>query len=528
MIKERNRLIRLAAAALALVMLCGRALPASAEPESAPPSDVPLDTVHVYTMMGLDMESGRDWRTHAFFTTMRERTGIDFVFRQYADEASYQTAKDTAFASEDLPDVFFKAALTPEEELRYRASGQLIDLAPLLESSAPTLSGILNAREDWRVSITHPDGSIAALPGLNGYERQCYIWINQEWLTALNLPMPETFAQFADTLTTFRDRDPNGNGREDEIPLSFIGPWEAKFFLHAFGLTPNDYNIYVDSDDTVRYAAFEPGFREFTESMRALKQNGSLDGSTFRQGQSQRTTLLSEAKENTIGVFVSIAPYTLVSTELAEAYSILTPLTPPDGSAPNYRRLLSGVVQGTFAVTSKCDDPGAMLGWADYLYTEDGGRLALAGVPDVDYKWSGTSWQWITDEFTTIDAVLRDRVIHTDNLTPGLTPADFERRTDLAIEARVRREGDAIQPLLTTPFPFTWPTNEAREDEIASLQRVLGAMVDEGMARFIDGEIELNDENWEAYLNGLRDQGADRLTELFQEAYDERNRSAED
>ncbi|MDR1600778.1 MAG: extracellular solute-binding protein [Oscillospiraceae bacterium] len=488
------------------------------------PEEVPLDTRRAYTLMGLDLESGRDWETHAFFTAMREKTGVDLIFRQYTDEASYQAAKDTAFASGDLPDVFFKAALSPEEELRYRASGQLVDLAPLLESYAPTLSGILDAREDWRGAITHPDGSIAALPSLNGYERQCYIWINQTWLTSLGLPMPATFAEFADTLAAFRDRDPNGNGKKDELPLSIIGPWEAKFFLHAFGLVPNDYNIYVDGTGTVRFAPLEPGYRDFVEATRSLMLDGLLDPLSFRQGQTQRTTLLSEAKENTMGAFVTIAPYTLVSAELAADYSILPPLTPPDGAEARYRRLLTGVVQGAFAITSKCDDPAAMLGWVDYLYTEEGGRMASSGVDGIDYSWSGQTWSWITDEFNPIDTILRDRVIRTDNLTPGLTPADFERRTSLELEARVRREGDALQPSLVTPFPFTWPVDAAVEDEIASLQSTLGAAVDEGIARFIDGQDALDDEGWQAFTDNLREQGAERLTGLFQSLYDARSR----
>ncbi|GHU68893.1 ABC transporter substrate-binding protein [Clostridia bacterium] len=533
-----SRLSRTAALTLALIMLLPMLTGYTAwaestetvQPDVTPDAvldytvtglDAPLDLIRVYTMMGLDMESGRDWRTHAFFTAMREKTGVDFIFRQYTDAASYQTAKDTAFASGDLPDVFFKGSFSPEEELKYRAAGQLIDLAPLLEESAPTLSGILNARADWRKSITHPDGSIAALPSLNGYERQCYIWINQTWLTALNLPMPSTFAEFTETLAAFRDSDPNGNNRKDEVPLSFVGPWEAKFFLHAFGLTPNDYNIYVDESGQVRYAPFESGYREFVEAIRDLKLDALLDSNAFRQGQTQRSTLLTEAKENSYGAFVSIAPYTLLSTDLSAAYSIMPPLAPADGTAPTYRRLLSGVVQGTFAITSKCEDPAALLRWVDYLYTDEGGRLAMAGAQDIDYSWNGSSWNWITDDFTPIETVLRDRVIRTDNLTPGLSPADFERRTELALEVRVRREGDAVQSTLVTPFPHTWPTDAAREDEIASLQLALGAAVDVGIARFVDGETELNDETWAAFQNELQDKGAERLVALFQSLYDE-------
>jgi putative aldouronate transport system substrate-binding protein len=256
--------------------------------------------------------------------------------------------------------------------------------------------------------------------------------------------------------------------------------------------------------------------------------DGLLDKQTFRQGQSQRSTVLSEAKENTIGVMITIAPYTLMSTELSEAYSVMPPLKGPDEAAPAYRTLLPGVVRGTFAITPKCDDPAAMLGWVDYLYSDEGGRAAAAGVEGVDYRWDGASWTFITDEFTPIDSLLRDRMIRTDNLTPGLAPADFERRTSLAIESRIRREGDAIRSALVTPYPMTWPTDASRSDEIEALQSRIGMAADEGIARFIDGETELNDSEWAAFTGGLRDLGADRLVELFQIMYDEQARTARD
>nr|HML46381.1 hypothetical protein [Clostridia bacterium] len=80
-----------------------------------------------YVMMGLDLDSsGRQWAQNGFFQAMQERTGISFQFRQYSDLAAYQQAKDLAFASNDLPDVFFKGFLSVQEEMRYLASGQLI------------------------------------------------------------------------------------------------------------------------------------------------------------------------------------------------------------------------------------------------------------------------------------------------------------------------------------------------------------------------------------------------------------------
>jgi putative aldouronate transport system substrate-binding protein len=473
-----------------------------------------------FTIMGLETDgSGRDWATNAFFQRTGEKADITFAYRQYTDAGQYQAAKELAFASGDLPDAFFKAYLTQEEEMRYLVGGQLVDLAPLIPESAPNVQTILDARADWRAAVTQPSGSIASLPSLNGYERQVYLWINQTWLEGLELAMPKTLPELEVVLRAFKTQDPNGNFKADEIPVSFIGPWEARFFLHAFGLTPNDYHIYVDDGGAVRFAPFEPGYRAFVEWLARMHTEGLLDADAFRQGQTLRASTLSEQTTATLGLFAAMAPYTLLSLDMSDSYAVLPPLQSEAGQV--YRRFLTGITRGTFAITSTCTDPTALLGWLDDLYTEAGGRAATAGVEGVDYAFDANGfWNWMTDEWTDATTILRDRAIRTDLGTPGLDPADFQRRTSIAVEDKVRRQGDAIQSLLTLPFPMYWPTDAAREAEIAQLQNALGPAVDYAIARFATGETPLDDASWAQFEENLRQLGAERFTALWQTTYE--------
>ena len=45
------------------------------------------------------------------------------------------------------------------------------------------------------------------------------MYINQKWLDNLGLDMPTTTDELRDVLQAFREKDPNGNGQTDEIPL---------------------------------------------------------------------------------------------------------------------------------------------------------------------------------------------------------------------------------------------------------------------------------------------------------------------
>ena len=46
-----------------------------------------------------------------------------------------------------------------------------------------------------------------------------FYWIRQDWLDKLGLAVPTTVDELHDVLLAFKNNDPNGNGKADEIPL---------------------------------------------------------------------------------------------------------------------------------------------------------------------------------------------------------------------------------------------------------------------------------------------------------------------
>ena len=50
---------------------------------------------------------------------------------------------------------------------------------------------------------------------------------------------------------------------------------------------------------------------------------------------------------------------------------------------------------------------------------------------------------------------------------------------------------------------------------VSELQSALGEAVDVGIARFVTGEVPLDDESWQAYQEQLTSLGADELTAIF-------------
>ncbi len=70
---------------------------------------------------------------------------------------------------------------------------------------------------------TAPDGHIYALPQWADCYHCTYpdkLWINSTWLKKLGLQVPKTTEDLRNVLLAFKTKDPNGNGKADEIPMT--------------------------------------------------------------------------------------------------------------------------------------------------------------------------------------------------------------------------------------------------------------------------------------------------------------------
>lgn len=467
-----------------------------------------------FVMAGFDgSDSQHDWSSNAFFTRMEERTGLAFTFQQYNKLTEWQTAKDRMFSQGTLPDVLFKAALTTEELIRYTEDGQLIDLKPLLPENAPHLWALLQENPDWLKAITLPSGKIGALPSIQPVPAQDVLWINKQWLDKLGLALPADMDSLEKALAAFRDGDPNGNGKQDEIPLGFLGPWELKLFSHAYGVTANDYNIYLDEDGTVRFWPAEDGFLDMAARLRDMYREGLLDPDGFQTVDLLRRST-DEKADVRYGAFFAPTPVSLLSYDQAQSYVALDPLVYQGERV--YRDLIGPVIRGTFAITSACADPAAMLRWVDILYTEEGAVEAMLGKEgeawlNNDEGW----WQWKGGAENVTSAMLSQLSVYDTGNMPWLFPQAFYERYEEEGVRRITQELNRFATYVKRPFPVYTLTLE--EDAVLlPLQNALGRYVDESLAKFITGDREINQQTAADFRAELESLGMKQMTDFWQ------------
>ncbi|MGN1368735.1 MAG: hypothetical protein ACI4WX_07710 [Aristaeellaceae bacterium] len=476
---------------------------------------------NAFSIAGYDHEdTGHVWTDNLFFQRLEERTGVHLELTQYTTEASWQAAKDAMLAGTvELPDALFKAALTPQETMKWFEAGKLIDLRPYLEQYAPNLWALLNAHPEWMEAVTLPTGEIVALPAIDELQFSNGMWINATWLSRAGLDMPTTAEELVEVLRVFRGRDMNGNGkRNDEVPLTFSSLWDLRFLAHAFGINANDYYVTMDESGTVREVLTSDENRAFLTWLHQLWEEGLLDETGF-SGLRNVTSSTDEKKDVIYGVMLSSTPIALVDASAIKEYALLDPLVYEGKQV--YRDLTGDVVRGTFAITSACEDPAALVAWVDYLYTEDGFILSEAGMADEEFSWNedGT-WLWESTSESLLSSILPTATLRSGTSMPGYASVAFQQKIDDASTLQVVNSLLRLKSFDTLPYPLVYLT-EAQQARVDELIWNISKYAEYQMVWFVVGDVELSDETWAEFCAQVKSLGVDEMVSIWQAAADQ-------
>ncbi len=159
----------------------------------------------------------QDPDTNYYVNWLREQTGLSAEISLIRGTDGMDYLNELFSSDADIDIVLFGNGFSVSRK----------DLEPFMEKGLIDVSG-----EDPFYLNTG-----TSVPGNTGQ----ILWINMEWLSKLQLSIPETTQDLKTVLTAFRDRDPNENGLADELP--FAGTFEAYAFSPAeFILSSYVYN----------------------------------------------------------------------------------------------------------------------------------------------------------------------------------------------------------------------------------------------------------------------------------------------
>ncbi|UVI32639.1 extracellular solute-binding protein [Paenibacillus spongiae] len=493
----------------------------------------------VYAVPPVEVE---DIHTNRFTKYIEDRLNIQFEFMT-ATPAAKKERKQMLFASGEYPAVIMSGDFTPDEQIKYGMSGTLRPLDDLIDRYGLNIKRILSENPKLRQAITAPDNHIYSLPDINECFHCWYsqkLWVNTEWLERLQLPMPRTTEDFYQMLKAFKTQDPNGNGLQDEVPLSgATDSWHTKitgFLMSAFIYNTDENYFYVENGE-VGMAAAQPEWKEGLAYIHRLYREGLIDPSSFTQTLDGMIQLASNEDANILGSVsaghIRMA-FSGLDNERHKQYDTIAPLIGPDGyQAAGY---FNRVGNGQFAITDKATETeaAAAIRLADFLYSEEAAIRNEFGPEniwwqkgkqgDVDehgrqakYKLNPEYWDHLTqnDGWSQMGILYRNRDLRESWAVPkdAYSKDGYEHRLYLeTVENYMGKEPAEI-------FPENVYVDPKDVHEAARLRVQMNDYIESNMIQFITGAKQI-DREWGSYIEGFQRLKLDRYLQIYQNAYD--------
>lgn len=329
----------------------------------------------------------KDYSEIGAYRKLEEATGTKVVF-QHPPVGQEKDQFNLMIASGELPDVIeYGWANAPRGADSLIKEGRIIRLNELIEEHAPNLTKVLDEHPEFRKMITTDEGNIYVMPFLLGDPSLSVTHgpiIRQDWLDKLGLESPTTIAEWEEMLIAFRDGDPNGNNKKDEIPflLSNGDINMNNLFVGAWGITTSFYQ----EDGTVKYGPVQPEFKEYLATMARWYKEKLIDpdyATTDAKLKDAKVTgdqlgAFSGYPGSSIGRYLEL----MKESDFALTGPVMPALEEGGYAMSFFAQPFTGIGA---AITAEAEHPERIVKWLDYKYGEEGHLLFNFGIEGESY-----------------------------------------------------------------------------------------------------------------------------------------------
>lgn len=464
-----------------------------------------------------------DFNEMQIFKELAEKTGVKVNFDMIPPTA-WPERKSLMLASNELPDLIYGGDITMNDQIKYSRSGMFLPLNDLVDKYAPNIKKMLDDHPTLKNAMTLSDGNYYSLPFYDEFLPENIpdtMFINKTWLDKLGLDVPTTTEEFYEVLKAFKDKDPNGNGEPDEIPLTYIANNTnlGDFSLWgSFGVLDNSKHLMV-KDGKVLFSLTQDGYKEGIQYFNKLYKEGLLDFEVFTQDRTQYASKGSQ-EEMKVGVLVAYTPENFLGAERTyNDYIDLLPLKGPNGDQL-WNRYDMGYYTDRVVITSANKHPEATIRWLDEQFAEEMSVRLHWGEVGKNIERTENGWKILSEapEGMSVDEYRFKTVpaYHAPGVILAETYDKIELATDKAMKAERYKKYDpyAAQEYL----PAVTLTSEEQQ-EISTIFVDIDGYVKSMKAKWVSGESDV-EADWDKYVETLGKMQVDRYVEIYQAAYD--------
>lgn len=461
---------------------------------------------------------GDTFKNNKWLQDLEKATNVKINW-QVMSSNDWGEQKSIMLASGKLPDIIFGDNAFSDSDIVNNLS-YFRPLDDYIDKYMPNLKAAMDETPELKQISTFPDGKIYSLPARLPSRPLSTMQpvINKAWLDRLGLEVPNNIEDLYNVFKAFKEKDPNQNGKADEIPFS--GSVDISMdFLNPFGITDLNGNSMMLKDGE---PVFYPTSNEYKEALKwthKLYSEGLIDQELFTQD----NTMSSAKQQNPDAAMIGFSNQWIpdaVFGKWKDEYAAIPSIAGPDG-----KRYQTGDPVGLslrrneMLITTFSENPEVAARWADQFYTNEASIQNFWGAIGtvIDKKGDGNYALMNPPEGTSADAWYWDQSVR--DFGPKYVSPSFEKNIVLD-----ETTGDGLKlaidklvsEYVTTPFPNVM-YNVEEFKELPTLTTDIDSYVKTNRAKWIiKGNI---DQEWDAYIKQLNGMGLERLVEIRSDAY---------
>ena len=467
------------------------------------------------------MNPAREGATHKSFNDMIVFQDIEKLTNIHIDwinppEGEELQQLNLMISSNDLPDMaYYKWSNYPGGPDKLVADGVILKLNDYINKYSPSLVKVYQDNPDVRKAVMTDSGNLYSYPII---QKDPLLYVNfgmvlrKDWLARLGLKPPVTINDWHNVLTAFKNGDPNGNGKQDEIPLeaAYNISYGVQDMISAWGI---NWDFYAGKDNQAHYGPYEPQYKDYLRTMAAWYKEGLIDTdfATLKQQQISAKVTSNQAGAAKIGLgdlltwakglgntdaFVGVPNPVLKAGDTPMANQQVTP--PYNGS---------GTV---ISMKSKYKVEAAK--WLDYGYSP-------AGILLLNYGREGEQYNMVNGKPVLVDSILRNPKMSINvalsQFAMGASSMAFwndagvreARQISLPMQQQCSEAWSTEDTSMVWPAPVT-PT-PAESQQLSSIMTDVKTYVDERTLAFIMGKANV-DADFGKYVQTLKDLGVEK------------------
>jgi putative aldouronate transport system substrate-binding protein len=460
-----------------------------------------------------------DLKTNELTKEYEEKTNVHIEWIEVSSKDMEQKRNLLLASNSDMPDIFLNTKISNTQQVQFGSQGVLLPLNDLIDKYGVNIKKVFDYKPLIKKMSTAPDGKIYALPGIEETLHTSLgqkLWINQTWLTKLGLKMPQTTDEFYEVLKAFKEKDPNGNGKADEIPLTGA----------INGFNTNVYSFIMNA--FIQNQGFDkPQWQEGLKYLNKLFKDGLLDRGAISQDSTQLKQLAANKDDVLLGSVSAGAMTGFLAAESPrmKEYTAVPPLKGPQGVQttgyyPNQ------ITTGKFAISSSSKYPEIALRWVDWFYSQEGTLRTTSGREGIEWRNGKPDEIGLNGKPALFFRILKfgkTQNVHWNKNTPAFYPEllrngsvvePTDQETILYNETKTKYEPYKPKEVLPPLFMTSQESEEYLGIDFSIKDYIL-----QSTAKFVVGDMNV-EKDWNAYLQQLEKIGLKKYVALNQGAYD--------